>query len=393
MRTASLLQLTNEHLRFLLPLSGRVAKVLVTDLDNTLWGGVIGEDGLDGIKVGAEYPGAAYQALQRAMLDLSRRGVLLAICSKNNASDALEVLLKHPGMLLHPEHFAALRINWDDKATNLRQIAAELNIGVDALAFFDDNPVERERVRQELPEVFVIEVPPDPMDYARALREFPAFERLVLTEEDRERSRMYAEQRQRTELQQVAGTLEEYYRSLQMVITVQPLAHNNLERIAQLTQKTNQFNLTTRRYSEQQLLDVVSTGTAEVFGASVRDRFGDNGLVGVTIMRRAGEVCEIDTFLLSCRVIGRTVETGILAYLIEHARVCGAQQVIGWFIPTKKNAPAKDFLSRHGFELTGEEADGAQRWVLDLRVHSVAVPDWLGLETPNSPTQVEENLS
>src|SRR5271163_3355434 len=183
-----LVDTAREWMRFIVPLSGRSAKVLVVDLDNTLWGGVIGEDGMAGIKVGAEYPGAAYQALQRALLDLSRRGILLAVCSKNNLDDAMEALEKHPGMLLRARHFAALRVNWTDKAQNLREIAQELNVGIDALAFLDDNPIEREQVRAALPEVTVIDLPKDPMDYASAVRNCAALERLTLSAEDQQRA-------------------------------------------------------------------------------------------------------------------------------------------------------------------------------------------------------------
>jgi FkbH-like protein len=375
---AHLSHFAREWLRFLLPLAGKVAKVAAVDLDNTLWGGVIGEDGMTGIQLGSEYPGAAYQEFQRALLDLSQRGILLAACSKNNLDDALEALEKHPGMLLRPKHFAALRINWNDKAQGLREIAGELNIGIDAVAFADDNPAERKHVRAALPEVAVIELPDDPMGFAAALRDCPLFERLALSEEDRQRSSYYAAERERKELAQSFSTKEEFYESLAQEVEIAPVTPGTLTRIAQLTQKTNQFNLTTRRYTEQQISELAGTPASAVWSIRVRDCFGDNGLVGVAITLDRGETCEIDTFLLSCRVIGRTVETAFLAHLLQKAREKQKRTMQGWFLPTKKNAPARDFYASHGFHLAKQE-DGRLLWELDLERAQVAWPAWIKL--------------
>jgi FkbH-like protein len=348
------------------------------DLDNTLWGGVIGEDGITGIQLGAEHPGAAYQALQRVMLDLSRRGVLLAICSKNNPEDAIEVLEKHPGMLLRPKHFACIRINWADKAQNLHEIAAELNIGIDSLALFDDNPVEREQVRAALPEVSVIDMPQDPLAYAATLRDFPGFERLALSAEDQQRTKMYAAQQQRTHAEQTFQSKEDFYRYLEQEAEVAPVGPATLARIAQLTQKTNQFNLTTRRYSEQKITELAADPNWRVLSIRVRDRFGDHGLVGVAITRDEGNACEIDTFLLSCRVIGRDVETALLAHLSQLAVDRGRLRLCGWFLPTAKNAPAREFYARHGFELQQNDAKGSL-WAFDLQKTKIACPEWIKL--------------
>lgn len=371
-----LIHLANEWLRFIHPLTGKVCKALVTDLDNTLWGGVIGEDGLDGICLSTEYPGSAYLALQRAILDLYQRGVILAVCSKNNLADAMEALERHPGMLLRPQHFAVLCINWNDKSQNLRELAAELNIGTDALAFLDDNPVERQWIRSQLPEVTVIDLPHDPMDYAQALRGSPVFERLGLSAEDRERGRYYGEQRLRTELEQSVASLEDFYRSLQMEVEISLVTPETLARVAQLTQKTNQFNLSTRRYSEQQMTEMAADPDWRVYSMRVRDRFGDNGLVGVAITHCQGHICEIDTFLLSCRVIGRTVETALLASLSEQARIRGAQRLVGWLLPTKKNAPVRRFYSSHGFTCTLDR-DEESRWEFDLSQGEIVSPPWI----------------
>jgi FkbH-like protein len=375
-----LVYLSREWLRFLVPLSGKTAKVLVADLDNTLWGGVIGEDGMTGIKLGPEYPGAAYQNVQRAMLDLTRRGILLAICSKNNLEDAIEALENHPGMLLRPKDFAAVRINWSDKAQNLREIASELNVGTDALAFLDDNPVEREQIRSALPEVTIVDLPEDPLAYAAAVRDCPVFERLALSSEDQQRTTLYAAQRERSHAEQSFQSKEDFFRYLDQEAEVVPVSPATLARVAQLTQKTNQFNLTTRRYTEQQIADLAARPGWQVLSIKVRDRFGDHGLVGVAISRDEAETCEIETFLLSCRVIGRAVETALLSHLARTAAARGRQRILGRFLPTKKNAPAREFYALHGFQLLEENRDGSV-WSLPLQHHTIATPDWIRLKT------------
>jgi FkbH-like protein len=369
--------LAHEYLRYLVPIAGRNSKALVLDLDNTLWGGVIGEEGLSGIQLGPEYPGAAFVGLQRAILDLYDRGVLLAICSKNNPEDAMEALEKHPHMLLRPQNFAAMRINWNDKIQNLREIAEELNIGIDTLAFLDDNPQERERVGSELPEVHVVDLPEDPMLFASALRECTAFERLTLSVEDRERPRYYAEQAQRKQLESQAHSLKEFYHSLQMEVEIAPVDARTLPRAAQLTQKTNQFNLTTRRYTEQQVAELLRAPDWRVYCLRSLDKFGDNGVVGVAITHRSGNAVEIDNFLLSCRVIGRTIETAFLAHLTQEAIQQGAAQLRGSFLPTRKNIPAKSFYASAGFTMVAEKPDGETLWEFDLRGGKITCPEWI----------------
>jgi FkbH-like protein len=381
-----LLDMAREWMRFVVPLSGRIAKVLVVDLDNTLWGGVIGEEGMAGIKVSAEYPGAAYQALQRALLDFSRKGILLAVCSKNNLDDALEAIDKHPGMLLRSRHFAAMRINWTDKAQNLREIALELNVGIDSLAFFDDNPFEREQVRAALPEVTVIDLPKNPLEYAATVRNCAVFERLALSAEDQQRTEMYAAEKQRSGAEQNFQSKEDFFRYLEQEAELEPVSELNLARIAQLTQKTNQFNLTTRRYTETEIAEMAKKPEWNIFSIRVRDRFGDHGLVGVAITHDEGEQCEVDTFLLSCRVIGRTVETALVAHLAESAAQRGRKQLFGWFLPTKKNAPARDFYEQHNFVREESDATGS-RWTLDLKTSTLRCPEWIKLNVPmrNTP--------
>jgi FkbH-like protein len=374
--SASLPHLASEWLRFLHPLAGKVAKCVAVDLDNTLWGGIIGEDGMNGIRLGADYPGAAFQELQRALLDLTRRGILLAVCSKNNPADAMEALSAHPGMILQPRDFAATRINWNDKAQNLREIASELNIGLDAIAFLDDNPVERQQVREQAPEAIVIRLPEDPMDYAHTVRDCPWFERLTLSEEDRRRGDYYAAQRERVALEQKVTSREDFYRSLEQVAEIAPVNPQSLSRVAQLTQKTNQFNLTTRRYSDQQIAEMASRPACRVWTLRVKDKYADNGLVGVAILRTEGAICEIESFLMSCRVIGRTVETALLAHLAADARQQGATRLQGWFLPTKKNAPAQEFYREHGFEVAERTEEGVL-WRLDLLEKEIRTPEWI----------------
>ncbi len=368
--------MANEWLRYLVPLAGRGAKVLVSDLDNTLWGGVLGEDGSDGIQIGLEHPGAHYRALQQTLADLSRRGILLALCSKNEESEALAAINRHPGMLLRSTAFAATRINWTNKAQNLREIAQELNVGLDALAFVDDSPVECERVRRELPEVTVIELPPEPAAYAAAVRRHPSFERLALSKEDSARGDIYCAQRQRASAQSESASVEEFYDSLRQELEMSLVEPVHELRVAQLTQKTNQFNLTGRRYSELQIHDLARRKDTSVLQASVRDRFGDNGIVGVIILRHSGDVGEIDTMLMSCRVIGRTVETAMLALLLQYSRELGLQWLEGRFVPTSKNRPAKDFFSDHQFELV-ESDEGGSRWRLNVERNSLDCPRWI----------------
>ncbi|MCI0391805.1 MAG: HAD-IIIC family phosphatase [Acidobacteria bacterium] len=374
-----LIHQVDEWMRFIQPLSGRICKALVVDLDNTLWGGVLGEDGIEGIAIGTEYPGSAYLDFQRAILDLYHRGVLLAICSKNDEREAMNALRSHPRMLLRPEHFAAVRINWNEKAGNLIEIAAELNLGADALAFVDDNPVECEQVRLALPEINVIQLPSDPARYSLTLRSNPVFERLALSVEDRERSDYYATQRRRQDLRNNASSLEEFFRSLRQRVSFAEASSKTLSRVAQLTQKTNQFNLTTRRYREQDIAAMLARPEFGVVTVSVSDRFGDNGMVGVAITRDEGFACEIDTLLLSCRVIGRTIETALLAYLIQRARSRDIRSLKGWFLPTVKNVPAKDFFLSHGFSLAREESRGSL-WRLDLTTSKLTFPEWIAVQ-------------
>ena len=349
---------------------GLSRKCLVMDLDNTLWGGVIGEDGLGGIKLGQGSPeGEAYLSLQEYILALRTKGVILAVCSKNNDADAREPFLKHPEMRLRMDDIAAFVANWDTKPENLRRIAKMLNIGLDSLAFLDDNPVERDIVRQMLPEVDVIALPRDPFGFRRALSMYPMFETSTFTEEDARRTEQYRARAQIAELEAGATSIEEFYRGLQMKAEIEPFTDVDLPRIVQLIGKTNQFNLTTRRHGMAQIRSFIDDPGCVHFSVKLRDRFTDHGLVALMIARRHGEVLDIDTWLMSCRVIGRTVEAEMLQRLCREAQRLGCSCLRGSFIPTEKNGMVKDIFAQFGFTrdtLSGGEQGQATSWTYDL---------------------------
>jgi FkbH-like protein len=362
---------------------GQSRKCVVVDLDNTLWGGVVGEDGLEGLRLGEDGIGRAYVEFQLELLNLYRKGVLLSICSKNNPDDALGVIRRHSAMRLREEHFAAVRINWEDKASNLRAIAEELNIGLDSLMFLDDNPAERAWIRQTAPEVLVPDWPADPAEYKTALLKLASqhFCTLAITAEDRQRGEVYQARAERRKLEDSASSLEDFYRTLQMRARIGVADAFTLPRIAQLTRKTNQFNLTTRRYSEAEIGTKCKDADWAVWWLDLSDRFGPHGLVGVLILkRRSPDTWLIDTFLLSCRVMSRTAENAFLAVV---ARELGAVKLIGEFRPTAKNLPVRDLYSRMGF-LPLESGSDGEFWELDLANTSLKPPEWFEIDVVRS---------
>ncbi len=347
------------------PLLGLTRKCLVLDLDNTLWGGIVGEDGLDGIHLGPTPEGRAFWEFQQHLLGLFDRGVILAVNSRNNPKEALQVIREHPHMLLKEKHFASLQINWNDKASNLKVIAQEINIGMDSLAFFDDDKINRDFVRQALPEVFVIEVPEDPSLYSQTLLALNDFNTLQLTEEDQQRGASYAAQRLREDLKQGID-LKDYLKNLQTTVTVEKATSFNLPRMTQLTQKTNQFNMTTRRYGEADIERFSRDSSWLVLGFSVTDKFGPSGLVGVILAEKNKEIWRLDTFLMSCRVLGRKIEETMLTYVMKEAHASGAKKMVGEFIPTEKNAPAKIFYKEQAFQLQSKK-DKMEIWEKEIR--------------------------
>lgn len=364
-------KLAAEYVRIARALKGKARKCLVLDCDNTLWGGIVGEDGLQGIQLGRTYPGSAYRAFQSAVLELQHRGILLALCSKNNEADVLEVLDNHPECLIRKEHLACTRINWNDKAANLREIARELNIGLDSLVFVDDSEFECSLIRQTVPEVQVLHLPKDPTRYERILRGLDSFDALAVTAEDLARTRQYQIEAQRQGLRAQSGSIEDYLRSLDMVLTLAHADPLGIPRIAQLTQKTNQFNLTGRRYSEAEIYSLAKNADAAVYSAHLEDRFDSSGIIAVAIVRYEGDGAAVDTFLMSCRVIGRGVEGALLAHLAAEARQRGCRRMTGEYRATKKNAMTADFYPRHGFQPTG-----AGTYELLLEGPGPAAPAW-----------------
>lgn len=347
---------------------GLSKKCLVLDLDNTLWGGVVGDDGLAGIVLGqGSGEGEEYAEFQDYARELSRRGVILAVCSKNDADNAWEPFDRHPETVLRRGDIACFQANWDDKATNIRIIAETLNIGLDSLVFVDDNPFERNLVRQELPMVAVPEVPDDPSLIPRVLADAGYFEAVTLTDEDRERSRQYQGNLARETLRASVTDLDSYLRSLEMQLLWQRFDALGMQRIVQLINKTNQFNLTTQRYTDAAVTEIMQDPHS--FGLQLRllDRFGDNGIIAIVIGRMLQpSTVTIDTWLMSCRVLGRQVEQATLGLVVGEARRLGATRVVGEYLPTKKNRMVQDHYKNLGFDIVERRDDGGSTAMLDL---------------------------
>ncbi len=355
--------------RLLAARQGRSGKCLVLDLDNTLWGGVIGDDGLEGIRLGQGSPqGEAFLAVQRYALGLARRGIILAVCSKNDEANALLPFEQHPEMILKRTDISCFVANWNDKASNLREIARQLNIGLDALVFVDDNPFERNIVRRELPMVAVPELPDDPAFFPEFISAAGYFEALHLTQEDLERTQLYQANSKREQMRASATDMDSYLRSLEMELFWSPFDRIGLQRIVQLINKTNQFNLTTKRYTESDVLKFMENPRAFTLQLRLTDRFGDNGIIGIVIalLDRKGNAL-IDTWLMSCRVLGRGVEEATLGLIIDESRRLGAEQLIGEYRPTEKNDMVKDHFLKLGFTQIEPFADTGTRWTLSLK--------------------------
>jgi len=371
-----ILPLYADHVcRIIAALRGKSRRCLILDLDDTLWGGVIGDDGIEGIQIAQGDPtGEAFLAVQRLALDLRARGIVLAVCSKNEDANARLPFRSHPEMLLRESHIAIFQANWRDKPSNIKKIAGELSLGLESMVFLDDNPVERDAVRQALPEVAVPELPDDPSLYARTLSAAGYFESVVFSKEDIARADFYQDNARRVALQQESGDPESYLRSLDMQITFQSFDELGRARITQLINKSNQFNLTTRRYSESQIADIEHDPACFSRQIRLSDRFGDNGMISVVICREpSAGIWEIDTWLMSCRVLGRRVEDMVLRNLLEHARKRGIHTLRGIYIPTDRNSIVVNHYDRLGFTQPSQEEK--QRRIYELDVASAAVPD------------------
>ena len=362
-----------ELMSYIKPITGTNKKCIVLDLDNTLWGGIIGEDGFDGIELGHSSNGKAFVDFQKELLSLWNHGIILAINSKNNFDDAMKVINEHPNMILRKKNFASIQINWDDKAQNLKQIAEEINIGLNSIAFFDDDKINRERIKQEFPEVLTIEVPDDPSQFSLILKNLNDFNVLQRTDEDIKRGQMYAQQRERKELEKSISNLDDFLEQLDIKVKMKNSNEFLIPRISQLTLKTNQFNLTTRRYQEEEIRNFTNDHKFIVGCAQVLDKFGDNGITGVYIINKQDKIWSIDTFLLSCRIMGRGVENGILSQILIDAKHNGVEEIRANFVPTQKNKPAQNFLPDFGFQKEGDN------WIYKLN-NEIKLPKHLKVE-------------
>ncbi len=359
-------RLAEEVNRYVQVLLNRTRKCLVVDLDNTLWGGVVGEDGVQGIKVGKGGPvDEAFFAFQQYIRALKNRGVILAIASKNNYDDVAEVFEGRPEMPLKREDFAASEINWQDKHENLVRIAQTLNIGVDSLVFIDDNPAECALIKAMLPEVDVIHLAGDPAGFVDLLQRRAAFERLQITDEDRRKTQTYLENEKRAGLQQSVGDLEGYLKDLQTRITVRRPSEGDAARVHQLFNKTNQFNVTTKRYTLADVATFMRNNVYDLRVIDVADRFGDLGTVGVVLIDRTGGEPHIDSFVMSCRAMGREVETAIMNELKrDYLRSGRAAALTAQYIATKKNRPVDRFFDAQGFAVVDERDGGVRAYRL-----------------------------
>ncbi len=363
--------LADELTGYIFAVLGLTKRCIVLDLDNTLWGGIVGEDGYDGIKLGADAQGNSFIEFQKYLLSLHQRGILLAINSKNNPDDALDVITNHPDMILRKEHFACMKINWNDKVSNMIDIAKELNFGLDYLVYFDDDPVNRDFMKSSLPDVLTVELPTDPSQYATILKNMKEFNVLKITDEDAKRGQMYVQQKNRQEFERSVTNLDEFLKQLRLKVTIKEADKFSIPRISQLTLKTNQFNLTTKRYQEEDIKNFVEDKNIEIGYAQVEDKFGDNGITSVFILNKKNpKEWYLDTFLLSCRVMGRDIEKSIMSYIISRAKKDDVTIIKANYLPTKKNKPIEDFLPDCGFQ---KNEDG---WIINVN-NKFKSPDFI----------------
>jgi FkbH-like protein len=334
--------LADHYLAYIFPSVQLSRKCIVLDLDQTLWGGIVGEDGIGGIQLGPTPEGRPFWEFQKHLLALYERGIILAINSLNNFDDAIKVIREHPYMVLREEHFAAMKINWEDKVRNFQALAEDLNLTLDSFVFFDNDPVQRERIKRALPEVLVVDLPADPSRYVQTLQSARYFDTLQLTAEDKQRGEFYVARKRALEVQ----SLDEYLEGLKIEVTMERASELNMERIAQLTQKSNQFNMSTKRYNLDEIRQMAMHEQFHVACFRVKDKFADYGIVGVLILEKSKSEYRIDTFLLSCRVIGLGVENKMVAYAKELSQTL---PLIAECIPTAKNKPAQDFFKKQDF--------------------------------------------
>jgi FkbH-like protein len=349
----------------LLAFRGRVVKCVVADLDNTLWGGVIGDDGLEGIELSTHGGGAgeSFVRLQLYLRQLRRRGILLAVCSKNDEAAALMPFVHHPDMVLKRDDISVFVANWDDKAAGIRRVRDELNIALDSIVFLDDNAFERNLVRELLPEVIVPELPEDPSSVVAFLSELNLFETTSLSKEDLQRALQYQREAERRESATRCASVQEFLQSLDMQMVVARFDRFQVPRIAQLMQRSNQFNLCTRRLSETECSALMRSAAFIPLYATLADRFGDHGLISVVVLEQQQDTLIIRDWLMSCRVLARGVEQFLMNHVVAEARQLGLTSVIGEYIPTAKNGMVRDFFQQFGFTRLSTPGD---KWMLNV---------------------------
>ncbi len=346
----------------ILSASGKLKKAMIFDCDNTLWSGIVGEDGSEGINISENNAmGRPYHEVQNLAVELNKQGVIIGLCSKNNPEDVEYILEHHPDMILKNKYITVKKINWNNKAQNLKEIAGELNIGLDSIVFVDDNDFEINLIKEQIPEIHTIQVPDKRYQYPQKIREsFSLFYKSGLTEEDLRKTEMYAEQIKRKQEEYQHASFEDYLKSLEMVITVSVNHPALVPRLAQMTQKTNQFNLTTKRYTESQISAFVNDSNYDVYAMGVTDKFGDSGITGLAIIHKTDEVAEIDTFLMSCRIIGRNLEYKFLDSILLNIE---QKEITANYIQTPKNVQTSNFYDTFGFNLVAHE-DARKEYVL-----------------------------
>lgn len=355
-------------------LLGNTRKLIILDLDDTLWGGIVGDLGWENIRLGGhDGIGEAFVDFQQELKALKNKGILLAIVSKNEESVALEAINQHPEMVLTQEDFVGWRVNWNDKARNIAELVKELNLGLQSVVFIDDNPVERDRVKQSLPEVFVPEWPKDKMRYTEKLFELSCFNTPSINKEDANRTRMYIDEKKRQTLLETHDNLDAWLKSLEMVVKIEPLNSANLQRTVQLFNKTNQMNLSTRRFTVDEMQAWAAKDDTQLWVFYVSDKFGDSGLTGIVSTQLSENQVQIVDFILSCRVFGRKVEEIMLAQVYKYAKETGSSTINARYLPTKKNKPTLSFFTRSGFN---ENKDQLFSW--DLK-HPYSYPEGISI--------------
>jgi len=375
----ALLPVGLEYTKFIRALHGKTRKCLVLDCDNTLWGGIVGEDGIDGIKLGVDYPGTSFLAFQQECLNLYHRGVILALCSKNNEADVLQVFAEHKDCVLKEHHFATWQINWDDKATNLVRIAENLNIGIDSLVFVDDNPFECEWVLRELPQVEVVNLSKYPHHYRKELLSPGFFDSLTFSSEDKKRSDLYVQDNYRKRILKNATSFESYLNELGLEAEVGYPCRSDIQRISQLTQKTNQYNLTTHRYTEGDVERFLKSDDKEVLYLRLKDRISDLGLIGVAIIQYDGFVANIDSFMMSCRALGRGSEDVLMSIILKRSKQRGCKKLVGTYIKTKKNTQVADFYEKQNFKFLENNGEKTV-WELSIEGGVKEYPRWIAVK-------------